>query len=283
MVKMINGRKVAKEINNDTKQKVLKLAKKGVTPGLAVILVGDNQASQRYVHMKEKKALELGINSFMKTFPSDVSENDLINTIKDLNADSAVHGILVQAPLPTHIDEQRVIETILPEKDVDGFHPTNVGALFLNLAKNYPVACTPRGVMTLLEKYQVNLNGANVVVVGRSSIVGKPMLALLLNANATVTTVHSHTKNLRKFTRQADVVISAVGKANVLTDADFKLGAYVIDVGQNLNSDGKLVGDINYTPETSNIGYITPVPGGVGPMTIATLMQQTVEMCEWSL
>ncbi|WP_429970964.1 bifunctional 5,10-methylenetetrahydrofolate dehydrogenase/5,10-methenyltetrahydrofolate cyclohydrolase [Fructilactobacillus sp. Tb1] len=283
MVEMIDGRKVAKEVNAATKAKVEELAKKGVTPGLAVILVGDNQASQRYVHMKEKKAVELGINSIMKTFPADVSEATLIDTIKSLNNDSAVNGILVQAPLPAHIDEQKVIETIKPEKDVDGFHPINVGNLFLNLDKKYPVACTPKGIMTLLEKYNVNLDGAKVVIVGRSSIVGKPMLALMLNANATVTDVHSHTKNLKDYTRDADVVVSAVGKSNMLTDGDFKPGAYVIDVGQNLDENGKLVGDVNYNPETSKIGYITPVPGGVGPMTIATLMQQTVEMCEWSL
>ncbi|WP_395318353.1 bifunctional 5,10-methylenetetrahydrofolate dehydrogenase/5,10-methenyltetrahydrofolate cyclohydrolase [Fructilactobacillus frigidiflavus] len=283
MVEMIDGRKVAKQLNETTKQKVLELAKQGTTPGLAVILVGNNQASQRYVHMKEKKALELGINSIMKTFPTDVSEATLINTIKELNQNPTVNGILVQAPLPDHIDEQKVIETILPEKDVDGFHPTNVGNLFLNLDKKYPVACTPKGVMTLLEKYNVDLDGANVVIVGRSSIVGKPMLALMLNANATVTDVHSHTKNLKAYTRAADVVISAVGKANFLTDDDFKPGAYVIDVGQNLDENGRLVGDVNYHAETSKIGYITPVPGGVGPMTIATLMQQTVEMCEWSL
>lgn len=283
MVKMIDGRKVANEINEATKLKVLELAKKNVIPGLAVILVGDNQASQRYVHMKEKKAIELGINSIMKTFPTEVSEATLIDTIKKLNLDPKVNGILVQSPLPAHIDEQKVIETILPTKDVDGFHPLNVANLFLNLDKKYPVACTPKGIMTLLDKYQVDLDGANVVIVGRSAIVGKPMLALMLNANATVTDVHSHTKNLQVYTRAADVVISAVGKANMLTDADFKQGAYVIDVGQNLDENGQLVGDVSYNPETSKIGYITPVPGGVGPMTIATLMQQTVEMCEWSL
>ncbi|CAJ1183476.1 Bifunctional protein FolD protein [Fructilactobacillus sanfranciscensis] len=283
MVKIIDGRKVAKQLNESTKQKVRELAKKGVTPGIAVILVGNNDASRRYAHMKEKKANELGINSIMKTFSEDVSEKVVIDTINKLNSNPKVNGILVQSPLPKHINEQKVINTISPEKDVDGFNPINIGNLFLNLDEKYPVACTPKGIMTLLEKYQVNLDGAKVVIVGRSSIVGKPMLALMLTANATITVVHSHTKNLKAYTQAADIVISSVGKYKTLEDKDFKPGAYVIDVGQNLDSNGKLVGDVNYDPKTSKIGYITPVPGGVGPMTIATLMQQTVEMCEWGL
>ncbi|WP_413627259.1 tetrahydrofolate dehydrogenase/cyclohydrolase catalytic domain-containing protein [Fructilactobacillus vespulae] len=282
MVKTIDGRKIAKELNETTKEKVQQLKKQGIQPGLAVILVGENQASQRYVHMKEKKAIELGINSISKVFPETISESDLLIEIERLNDDPTVNGILVQSPLPKHINEQKVIETIDYHKDVDGFHPVNVGNLFLNVSKPYPVACTPKGVMTLLEKYNINVDGARVVIIGRSSIVGKPMLALMLNANATIIDVHSHTKDITEYTKDADIVISAVGKVATITEADLKEGACVIDVGQNLDKNGKLVGDVDYDPENSKIGYITPVPGGVGPMTIATLMQQTVEMCEWS-
>ncbi|POH08780.1 bifunctional methylenetetrahydrofolate dehydrogenase/methenyltetrahydrofolate cyclohydrolase [Fructilactobacillus lindneri] len=282
MVEIIDGKKEAKHLNEITKQHIEKLAKSGIVPGIAVIIVGHDQASERYVRMKDKKARSLGIYSIMKHFENDISETDLIKSINELNHDPKINGILVQLPLPSHINEQNIIQSIDPKKDVDGFHPLNIGKLFLNLNEQFPVACTPKGIMTLLAAYQVNLNGANVVVIGRSPIVGKPLLALLLNANASLTCLHSHSENITLHTKKADLVISAVGNANTLNDNHFKPGAYVIDAGQNLDINGKLVGDVSYDQNSKNIGFITPVPGGVGPMTIATLMQQTVEMCEWS-
>ncbi|CAM2764119.1 bifunctional 5,10-methylenetetrahydrofolate dehydrogenase/5,10-methenyltetrahydrofolate cyclohydrolase [Fructilactobacillus fructivorans] len=282
MVQLINGKRVANDLNLETKKRVICLKKQDVTPGLAVVIVGDDPASQRYVRSKEKKAKELGIFSIKRALPESVTQSELVQIVKDLNHDDRINGILVQSPLPDHIDEEQIIATIDPKKDVDGFHPVNVGKLFLNLKGHYPVACTPKGIMTLLAKYKINLDGKNVVVVGRSSIVGKPMLALMLNADATVIDVHSHTDDISKYTKHADIVISAVGKYAILNDDDFKPGAVVIDVGQNMDENGKLAGDVAYKAKSDNIEFITPVPGGVGPMTIATLMQQTVDMCEWS-
>ncbi|MCF6515110.1 bifunctional methylenetetrahydrofolate dehydrogenase/methenyltetrahydrofolate cyclohydrolase [Lactobacillus sp. S2-2] len=281
MANIIDGRSVAKKLNAETKNEVIELNNKGIYPCLAVILVGTDQASQRYVRSKHKKAEELGIKSIVNLMDESTSQEELLKVIEQYNQDDSINGILVQSPLPKHIDENVVIDTINPKKDVDGFHPVNVGNLFLNKNINYPVACTPKGVMTLLDYYNIDLDGAKVVVVGRSSIVGKPMLSLLINANATVTVVHSHTKNMQEYTKDADVLISAVGKANLIDETYLKDEAVVIDVGQNLDENGKLCGDVNYEDVQTKASLITPVPGGVGPMTIATLMQQTVELTKW--
>ncbi|USS85282.1 bifunctional methylenetetrahydrofolate dehydrogenase/methenyltetrahydrofolate cyclohydrolase [Fructilactobacillus myrtifloralis] len=282
MVKLIDGRQVARVLNAQTQTRVAALRKQGIVPGLAVVLVGHDQASERYVRMKEKKAQSLGIYSVLKQLPADSTQAEVLQTVTGLNQDPRITAILVQAPLPPQIDATQVFGAIDPAKDVDGFHPENVGKLYLNLPGPYPVACTPRGIMTLLAANQVPLQGANVVVLGKSAIVGKPLAALLLNAGATVTVLHSQTKEREAFLSAADVVISAVGQAHLLTDADFQPHTTVIDVGQNLDENGRLVGDVDYSEASVNIEQITPVPGGVGPMTIATLMQQTVEMSEWS-
>lgn len=281
MANIIDGRSIAKKINSETKNEVIKLNNDGIYPCLAVILVGTDQASQRYVRSKHKKAEDLGIKSIVKLMDESTSQSELLSVIDQYNNDQSINGILVQSPLPEHIDEETVIDQINPKKDVDGFHPINVGNLFLNKNINYPVACTPKGVMTLLDHYKINLDGADVVVVGRSSIVGKPMLSLLINANATVTVVHSHTKNIQEYTKNADVLISAVGKANLIDQNYIKDEAVIIDVGQNLDDNGKLCGDVNYEAVQTKASLVTPVPGGVGPMTIATLMQQTVEITKW--
>ncbi|USS91148.1 bifunctional 5,10-methylenetetrahydrofolate dehydrogenase/5,10-methenyltetrahydrofolate cyclohydrolase [Fructilactobacillus carniphilus] len=283
MVQLIDGRKAAQTVNEATKQRVKLLKQREIIPGLAVVLVGHNQASERYVRMKEKQAQKLGIYSVLKQLPEDISEAELLEIIATLNHDERINAILVQSPLPDHLDETKVIAAIDPNKDVDGFHPVNVGKLYLDLPGPYPVACTPRGVMTLLKFNQIPVKGANVVMIGKSSIVGKPLAALLLNAGATVSILHSQTRDRQDFIKTADIVISAVGKAHLLNDADFRSQTTVIDVGQNLDENGQLVGDVDYPTNPTNIGSITPVPGGVGPMTIATLMQQTVEMSEWGL
>ncbi|USS87559.1 bifunctional methylenetetrahydrofolate dehydrogenase/methenyltetrahydrofolate cyclohydrolase [Fructilactobacillus hinvesii] len=283
MVQLIDGRKAAQTLNEKTKARVKFLKEHGIIPGLAVVLVGHNQASERYVRMKEKQAQKLGIYSVLKHLPESISEGELLEIIATLNHDEQINAILVQSPLPDHLDETKVIAAIDPNKDVDGFHPTNVGKLYLNLPGPYPVACTPRGVMTLLATNQISVRGANVVMIGKSSIVGKPLAALLLNAGATVSILHSQTRDRSDFLKTADIVISAVGKAHLLNDTDFQPQTVVIDVGQNLDEAGHLVGDVDYPETTVNIAKITPVPGGVGPMTIATLMQQTVEMSEWGI
>ncbi|WP_283678219.1 tetrahydrofolate dehydrogenase/cyclohydrolase catalytic domain-containing protein [Lentilactobacillus sp. Marseille-Q4993] len=281
MTTIINGKELAKKINEQTKQRVEQLSKTGNVPGLVVVIVGDDQASQRYVRNKNKTAQRLGINSIVKQLPEETTEAELLALIDEYNSDDSIHGILVQDPLPAQIDEKKVTHHILPSKDVDGFHPVNVGKLYLNDSSNYPVACTPKGIMTMFSEYGIDLNGKNVVMIGRSSIVGKPMAALMLNAGATVTIIHRNTRQPRNFTQKADVIVSATGSLHTLGVDDVKEGAVVIDVGQNMNEDGHLVGDVDYEDMLDKVGYITPVPGGVGPMTIATLMQQTVDLCEW--
>ncbi|MCM2531705.1 bifunctional methylenetetrahydrofolate dehydrogenase/methenyltetrahydrofolate cyclohydrolase FolD [Neobacillus pocheonensis] len=272
---IIDGKKIAAKKRVEIAQEVQKLKDIGVTPGLAVILVGNNQASRTYVTSKQKTCHELGMHSLLIEYPETVSEEELLAKIEELNRDRNIHGILVQLPIPKHIDEIKVIEAISPLKDVDGFHPINIGRMMTGQDAFLP--CTPYGVMVLLEESGISIEGKNVVVVGRSNIVGKPSGQLFLNQNATVTYCHSKTKDLKVHTTQADIIVAAVGKANFIKAEHLKPGAVVIDVGINRNEVGKLCGDVDYEEVSKNAGYITPVPGGVGPMTITMLMYNTLK------
>ena len=277
----LDGKKLSNEIKEELKERVQRLQDKGITPCLAVVLVGDDPASQVYIRNKKRAAQKVGVKTLDNVLPASTSENEIIDLIYSLNNDPQVHGILVQLPLPQGINEDRVIQAILPSKDVDGFHPQNIGKLFMNKGELAP--CTPNGIMHLLANYDIQLDGKRVVIVGRSKIVGMPMIAMMLNANATVTVTHSHTQNLKEITREADVVIVAVGKAEFLTGDYFKPNAVVIDVGMNRNEAGKLVGDVEAASTADKVAFITPVPGGVGPMTIAMLLKQTIEIAERSI
>lgn len=250
----------------------------GYAPGLAVVLVGDDPASAVYVRNKHKGCLEVGISSYEIKMPADASESELLDKIDALNADPNVHGILVQLPLPKHIDEKKVIERIDPEKDVDAFHPENVGKIMLGQYDFLP--CTPAGIMKLLEFYKIDPTGKECVVIGRSNIVGKPMALLLLEKNGTVTVCHSRTRNLADITKRADILVVAIGKAEFLTADMVKDGVVVIDVGINRTADGKLVGDVAFDEVSKKASYITPVPGGVGPMTITMLLKNTLTAAE---
>lgn len=271
----IDGKKIAANKKVEIAQEVQKLKETGVTPGLAVILVGNNQASRTYVTSKQKTCSELGMHSLLIEYPETVSEEELLAKIEELNIDPNIHGILVQLPIPKHIDETKVIETISPLKDVDGFHPINIGRMMTGQDSFLP--CTPYGVMVLLEESGISIEGKNVVIVGRSNIVGKPSGQLFLNQNATVTYCHSKTQDLKVHTTQADIIVAAVGKANFIKAEHVKEGAVVIDVGINRNEAGKLCGDVDYQEVSEKAGYITPVPGGVGPMTITMLMYNTLK------
>lgn len=282
MATLIDGRTVAKEVNENTAERVKRLASEGIVPGLAVILVGNDPASKIYTRMKDKKAKKLGIHSVLSIYPEDIRQDELLHDIRQFNADENINGILIQEPLPKHLDGDELLNAIDPGKDVDGFHPFNVGCLYNNVDANYPVSCTPRGIMTLLRQYQVNLDGARAVVIGRSILVGKPMAALLENANATVTVANSHTKNLTELTKQADILIVAAGVKHLVTGKMVKEGAVVIDVGMHRLADKTLTGDVDFDSVAPVAKMITPVPGGVGPMTIASLMEQTVDLTEWS-
>ncbi len=271
---IINGKQIAAEILEELKLEVAALAGKKLIPGLAVVLVGKDPASEVYVRNKRRTCEELGIKSFSYDLPETCTEKRLMNLIEKLNGDPSVHGILVQMPLPRHINEKRVLEAILPEKDVDGFHLINAGKLFTGQDGVTP--CTPKGVMYMLKQAGIDLTGKEAVVIGRSNIVGKPAAMLLLNEHCTVTILHSRTKNLAEHTRRADVLVAAIGKANFVTADMVKPGAVVIDVGIN-RVDGKVVGDVDYENVEKVAGYITPVPGGVGKMTISMLMENTIE------
>lgn len=273
--KLINGLEIAKKRREEMKQKVSELKKEGITPHLTVILVGDDPASKSYVSGKEKAAKEIGISSEVIHMVADATEAELLAKISELNHDADVHGILVQLPLPSHIDENKVIEAIDPNKDVDGFHPINVGKMILN--QDTFLSCTPHGIIKLLEAIDCDLEGKHAVVVGRSNIVGKPMGQLLLNRNATVTYCHSRTKNLKDLTKMADVLIVAVGKAHFIDASYVKEGAVVIDVGVNRLEDGSLTGDVHFDSVKEKASFITPVPKGVGPMTITMLMENTIK------
>lgn len=275
---LIDGNALAKKIRAEVAERAAALTARGHTPGLAVILVGDDPASQVYVSHKVKDCETSGVRSVLDRFPANMPEADLLRRIDELNRDDSIHGILVQMPVPKHIDPQKVIAAIDPLKDVDGFSILSAGAL----ASGLPgfKSCTPYGCMKMIETTGVNLKGKHAVVIGRSNTVGKPMAQLLLQANATVTICHSATVDLGQHTRQADVVVAAVGRRNTLTADMVKPGAVIIDVGMNRNDEGKLCGDVDFVGVSQVAGFITPVPGGVGPMTRAMLLVNTIEAAE---
>ena len=275
---LIDGKAIAKRYREELKGRVARLKESGIVPGLAVAIVGDDPASRVYVRNKALACEAIGMHSEVHAMSAETSQAHLIAFVKGLNADPDIHGILVQLPLPKHIDSRAVIESIAPEKDVDGFHYQNVGSLVVGESAFYP--CTPLGVMKMLEHEKVAVEGAHAVVVGRSTIVGKPMALLLLNAGATVTICHSKTRDLAAMTRQADILVAAVGKARMVTASMVKPGATVIDVGINRLGDGTLAGDVDFEAVRQVAGRITPVPGGVGPMTIAMLLGNTVSSAE---
>lgn len=273
MAIILDGKMLRDKIFESLKAKLDKMQQK---PTLAVILVGENPASQIYVRNKKKTAEKLGINSLSIEYPSDISEKELLNKIKELNSDEKVTAILVQLPLPAHINKNRIIDAILPQKDVDGLTPYNLGKLFSG-EEPYVYPCTPKGILLLLDEYNIKLEGKNIVVVGRSNLVGKPVAQMLLKRNATVTMCHSHTKNLSEITKTADIIVSAVGK-KVIGEKMLKSDCVVIDVGIFRDENGKISGDVDFENVTKTAAYISPVPGGVGPMTIASLMLNTVEL-----
>lgn len=273
MAIILDGKILRDKIFESLKAKLDKMQQK---PTLAVILVGENPASQIYVRNKKKTAEKLGINSLSIEYPSDISEKELLNKIKELNSDEKVTAILVQLPLPAHINKNRIIDAILPQKDVDGLTPYNLGKLFSG-EEPYVYPCTPKGILLLLDEYNIKLEGKNIVVVGRSNLVGKPVAQMLLKRNATVTMCHSHTQNLSEITKTADIIVSAVGK-KVIGEKMLKSDCVVIDVGIFRDENGKISGDVDFENVSKTAAYISPVPGGVGPMTIASLMLNTVEL-----
>ena len=275
---IIDGRAVSETMRAKMRSRVESLGVRGVRPGLAVILVGEDAASQVYVRNKAKACENVGIHSEVFRYDASVSEAEVLGKIGELNDDARIHGILVQLPLPAHIDNKKVLETISPDKDVDGFHVHNVGSLVTSESDFPP--CTPHGVMALLDHYHVPIEGCNAVVIGRSNIVGKPMALMLLARSATVTICTSKTRDLSLFTRTADIVVAAVGKAGLVTAEMIKPGAAVIDVGMNRLPSGKLAGDVDFENVREVAGHITPVPGGVGPMTITMLLANTLKSAE---
>jgi methylenetetrahydrofolate dehydrogenase (NADP+)/methenyltetrahydrofolate cyclohydrolase len=278
---LIDGNALSKQLRAQVALDTLTLKAQGLTPGLAVVLVGDSPASQVYVRNKVKACEDAGLFSVLEKYEATLTEADLLARVDALNQDSRIHGILVQLPLPAHIDAQKVIEAISPAKDVDGFHIASAGALMTGLPGFWP--CTPYGCMKMLESIGFNLKGKHAVVIGRSNIVGKPMALMLLQKDATVTVAHSHTQNLKALTLQADVIVAAVGKRNVLTADMVKPGAVVLDVGMNRNEEGKLCGDVDFEGVKNVASFITPVPGGVGPMTITMLLVNTLESAQRAL
>jgi methylenetetrahydrofolate dehydrogenase (NADP+)/methenyltetrahydrofolate cyclohydrolase len=276
---IIDGNALSAELRADVARRTAALRAKGLTPGLAVVLVGENPASQVYVRNKVKACAEAGMHSVLEQYPATLSQAELLARIQALNNDPGIHGILVQLPLPPHIDANLVIEAISPAKDVDGFHVASAGALMVGQQGFWP--CTPYGCMKMLESIGYSLRGKHAVVIGRSNIVGKPMAIMLLQQNATVTICHSATTDLKAITLQADVIVAAVGKRNVLTADMVKPGAVVLDVGMNRNDAGKLCGDVDFEGVSRVAGYITPVPGGVGPMTITMLLVNTLAAAEF--
>ena len=279
---LIDGNALSRQLRTEVAQRTAALKARGITPGLAVVLVGDNPASQVYVRNKVKACEDVGFHSVLEKYDASLSEAELLARVEALNNDPSIHGILVQLPLPKHIDDHKVIEAISPLKDVDGFHVASAGALMVGEVGFK--ACTPYGCMKMLESIGMkDLAGRHAVVIGRSNIVGKPMAMMLLAANATVTITHSGTADLGAMTRQADIVVAAVGKRNVLTADMLKPGAVVIDVGMNRNDEGKLCGDVDFDGCKEVASYITPVPGGVGPMTITMLLVNTLEAAERGL
>ncbi|MGM0844302.1 MAG: bifunctional methylenetetrahydrofolate dehydrogenase/methenyltetrahydrofolate cyclohydrolase FolD [Bacillota bacterium] len=279
--KIIDGKKIAQYYRNSIAEEAKQLRKDGLIPGLAVILVGKDSASQTYVRMKRKTCEQLGIHSVLIEYSENVSEKELLEKIQELNEDREIHGILVQLPLPEAISTEKVIEQISPEKDVDGFHPVNIGRMMIG--KDSFLPCTPYGILKMLQYEGITLSGKHAVVVGRSNIVGKPAGQLLLRENATVTYCHSKTEDLSSYTRSADILISAAGRPKFLGGNDIKPGAVVIDVGMNRDEEGNLCGDLDFDSAQYTAEYITPVPGGVGPMTITMLMFNTVKAAQQAL
>ncbi|MBC1978098.1 bifunctional methylenetetrahydrofolate dehydrogenase/methenyltetrahydrofolate cyclohydrolase FolD [Listeria marthii] len=275
MGEIIDGKKLAKEIQEKVTSEVAELAKTGKKPGLAVVLVGDNQASRTYVRNKQKRTEEAGMKSVLIELPENVTEEKLLSVVEELNEDKTIHGILVQLPLPKHISEEKVIDTISYDKDVDGFHPVNVGNLFIG--KDSFVPCTPAGIIELIKSTGTQIEGKRAVVIGRSNIVGKPVAQLLLNENATVTIAHSRTKDLPQVAKEADILVVATGLAKFVKKDYIKPGAIVIDVGMDRDENNKLCGDVDFDDVMEEAGFITPVPGGVGPMTITMLLANTLK------
>lgn len=275
MGQIIDGKKLAKEIQERVTIEVAELAKIDKKPGLAVVLVGDNQASRTYVRNKQKRTEEAGMKSVLIELPETVSEEKVLEVVEELNTDDTIHGILVQLPLPKHISEEKVIDTISYDKDVDGFHPVNVGNLFIG--KDSFVPCTPAGIIELIKSTGTQIEGKRAVVIGRSNIVGKPVAQLLLNENATVTIAHSRTKNLPEVAKEADILVVATGLAKFVKKEYIKPSAIVIDVGMDRDENNKLCGDVDFDDVIEEAGFITPVPGGVGPMTITMLLANTLK------
>ncbi|MBM5608895.1 bifunctional methylenetetrahydrofolate dehydrogenase/methenyltetrahydrofolate cyclohydrolase FolD [Listeria ivanovii] len=275
MGQIIDGKKLAKEIQENVTTEVAELVKTGKKPGLAVVLVGDNQASRTYVRNKQKRTEEAGMKSVLIELPETVSEEKLLEVVEELNTDDTIHGILVQLPLPKHISEEKVIDTISYDKDVDGFHPVNVGNLFIG--KDSFVPCTPAGIIELIKSTGTPIEGKRAVVIGRSNIVGKPVAQLLLNENTTVTIAHSRTKDLPEVAKEADILVVATGLAKFVKKNYIKPGAVVIDVGMDRDENNKLCGDVDFADVVDIAGFITPVPGGVGPMTITMLLANTLK------
>ncbi|MDT0002982.1 bifunctional methylenetetrahydrofolate dehydrogenase/methenyltetrahydrofolate cyclohydrolase FolD [Listeria cossartiae subsp. cayugensis] len=275
MGEIIDGKELAKEIQEKVTNEVAELAKTGKKPGLAVVLVGDNQASRTYVRNKQKRTEEAGMKSVLIELPENVTEEKLLSVVEELNEDITIHGILVQLPLPKHISEEKVIDTISYDKDVDGFHPVNVGNLFIG--KESFVPCTPAGIIELIKSTGTQIEGKRAVVIGRSNIVGKPVAQLLLNENATVTIAHSRTKDLPQVAKEADILVVATGLAKFVKKDYIKPGAIVIDVGMDRDENNKLCGDVDFDDVVEEAGFITPVPGGVGPMTITMLLANTLK------
>ena len=278
---LIDGRKVSEDTRKIISENVSRLAgEKGVTPGLAAVLVGDNPASDIYVRNKRKACEKVGIYSEEHRLSGDTGEDELLELVNKLNEDDNIHGILVQLPLPDQIDDSKILRSITPLKDVDGFHPENVG----HLVSGNPrfISCTPYGIIKMLEYYNIDIKGKEAVIVGRSNIVGKPVSMLLLHRHATITVCHSRTKDLGEVTRRADILVAAIGRANMITEDMVKDGAVVIDVGINRKDDGKLTGDVDFEPVKEKASFITPVPGGVGPMTITMLLWNTLESARLS-
>lgn len=275
MAEILDGKELAKKIKKELKKEVEQLKSNGIIPKLAVIMVGDNSASQVYVKNKSKACEKTGIEFEEYLFDSNITEQELLDVIQKLNNDESIHGILVQSPVPKHIDANKAFGTISPEKDVDGFHPINVGNLCIG--KDCFISCTPFGIVKILEEYQIETEGKEAVILGRSNIVGKPMIQCMLNKNATVTVCHSRTKNIEEITKRADILIAAIGKEKFVKEDMVKDGAVIIDVGINRLEDGTIVGDIDFENVSKKASYITPVPGGVGPMTIAMLLHNVVK------
>ena len=278
MATIMDGKALSLKLKEQMKQRIEQLKQQGINPKLVVVLVGDNSASQVSVRNKHKSCGEVGIESEVITMPEQTTQQELLEVVERLNQDETVDGILVQLPLPKQIDEKTVLRSILPEKDVDGFHPVNVG--LLSIGDECFAPATPSGIIAMFQEYGINIAGKNCVVIGRSNIVGKPMAALLLKNNATVTICHSKTEDLASYTRRADVVIVATGRRHTLTADMVKEGAVVVDVGMNRNEQGKLCGDVDYEEVKEKASFITPVPGGVGPMTITELLENTIQAAQ---